>query len=323
MVDFASKVRVITKTEISEHSKVHSFQWERFFQRIKPYLFVFPAIGLILFWVYKPLVQTLSLAFSQWTMVPGTTPKFIGMQNFVSLLSNKDFWPAVGNTVFYTLGMLPFSVIIPLFLAVCTQNINERARKIYRALYFIPMIMAPVATGTIFQWLCAPGTGLLNRFLSIIGVVESGASFFTDPDICRVVILFISGWKMMGFSTIMLSAALTGVNTQYYEAARLDGASSVRQFFDMTVPMISPTVMLLVMMSILFSSQWTFAYIDVLSQGGPYGMSTNIYYLMYKFAFTDMNAGLSAAAATMFMLIFGLLALLLQHFNKKLTFYDN
>ena len=298
-------------------------QGMRLGRKLKPYLFLLPALALILFWVYKPLVQTLSLALCRWTMVPGTEPQFVGLSNFARLLTNKDFLPAVLNTLFYTVGMLPFAVIIPLLLAVATQNVNEKARRVYRALYFIPMIMAPVATSTIFQWLCAPGTGLLNRLLSALGVVEAGASFFTDPQLCRVIILLISGWKMLGFSTILFSAALTGVNTQYYEAARLDGAGAFRQFWDVTLPMISPTIMLLVMMSVLFSSQWTFAYIDVLSQGGPYGMSTNIYYLLYKFAFNDMNVGLCAAAATMFMVFFGILALLLQRANRKLAFYDN
>lgn len=298
-------------------------RWRRRFQALKPYLFLLPALGLLCFWCYKPLVQTLSLALCRWTMVPGTQPEFVGLSNFVRLLSNKDFWPAVGNTVFYTVGMLPFSVGIPLFLAVATQDIDPRAKQVFRALFFIPMIMAPVATSTIFQWLCTPTTGLLNMLCAWLGVSELGTSFFTDPDLARWIILIISGWKMMGFSTILLSAALTSINGEYYEAARLDGAGAFRRFKDITLPMISSTVMLLVMMSILFSTQWTFAYIDVLTQGGPYGMSTNIYYLMYNFAFSDMNVGLSAAAAIMFMAVFGVIALALNRLNRKLVFFDN
>lgn len=290
---------------------------------LKPYVFLFPAIGLLVFWCYRPLFQTLSLAFTRWAMVPGTAPVYVGTQNFVQLLSNKDFWPAVGNTVFYTLGMLPFSVVIPLFMAVATQDVNPRAKAVYRALFFVPMIMAPVATSTIFQWLCAPGTGLINQLAAALGLSAPGASFFSDPSLARVIILLISGWKMVGFSTLLMSAALTGVNVEYYEAARLDGANAFERFRDITLPLVSPTVMLLVMMSILFSSQWTFAYIDVLTQGGPYGMSTNVYYMMYRFAFSDMNVGLSAAAAIMFIGVFGVIALALTRISKRLSFYDN
>lgn len=291
--------------------------------RLKPYLFVLPAIALLAFWCYRPLVQTLSLAFMRWSMVPGTKPVFVGMQNFTQLVSNKDFWPAVWNTVYYTVGMLPFSVVIPLFLAVATQDINPVAKRVFRALFFVPMIMAPVATSTIFQWLCTPQTGLLNIAFSTLGLSAPGVSFFTDPHLSRFIILLISGWKMIGFATILLSAALTGVNSEYYDAARLDGANAFQRFRDVTLPLVSPTVMLIVMMSVLFSTQWSFAYIDVLSQGGPYGTSTNIYYLMYRFAFANMNVGLSAAAAIMFMVVFGVIALALQRLNKRLSFYDN
>lgn len=290
---------------------------------LKPYLFVLPACALLIFWCYKPLVQTVGLAFSKWSMVPGTKPIPAGFSNFIRLLSNKDFAPAVANTVFYTLGMLPFSLAIPLVLAVATQDIAPRARQVFRALFFIPMIMAPVATSTIFQWLCMPKTGLLNQLIVAMGLAQPGASLFTDPVLARWIILLISGWKMVGFSTIFFSAALTSINSEYYEAARLDGANSFQRFRDITLPMVSPTIMLLLMMSVLFSTQWSFAYIDVLTQGGPYGMSTNIYYLMYTAAFQDMNVGLSAAAAIMFLAVFGVLALILQHLNRRLSFYDN
>lgn len=219
--------------------------------------------------------------------------------------------------------MLPFSVVIPLFLAAATQNINPRAQKIYRAIFFIPMIMAPVSTAVIFRWLFNPSSGLINLLLMRLGIVDQGIAFFADPKLCRVIILCISGWKMIGFATLMYSAALTGVNGEYYEAARMDGAGETRRFFDITLPLLSPTTMLMLMMSVLFSSQWTFAYIDILSQGGPYSTSTNIYYMMYKFGFSDMNVGMSAAAAALFMVVFGLIAIVMQWANKKVAFYDN
>ena len=289
----------------------------------KPYLFMLPAVALIGFWVYKPLVQTVGLSFYKWSMVPGTTPAFVGLQNFAKLFANKDFWPAMGNTLFYTLGLLPFSILIPLFIAVATQNVGERAKKVYRALFFIPMIMAPVAVSTIFQWLLHPTNGLVNQLLISWGVIDQGIAFFADERFSRTVILLITGWKMMGFSTLMFSSALAGVNTEYYESARLDGAGPLRQFKDITVPLLSPTILLMVMMSVLFASQWTFAYIDILSQGGPYGSSTNIYYMMYRFGFNDMNVGLSTAAALLFFAVFGLIALGFLKLNKKYAFYDN
>ncbi|MDO5690832.1 MAG: sugar ABC transporter permease [Tissierellia bacterium] len=290
---------------------------------LAPYLFLLPALLLIGFWVYKPLVQTLQLATYDWSLVPGTTAEFVELDNFSKLLRNAEFWPAVNNTIFYTVGMLPFSVIIPLFLAAATQSIDPKAQRIYRALFFIPMIMAPVSTAVIFRWLFNPGNGLINQTLLNLGLVDRGIAFFSDPNWARLIILFIAGWKMIGFATLMYSSALTGINGEYYEAAKLDGASEIRQFFDITLPLLSPTTMLMIMISVLFSSQWTFAYIDNLTMGGPFSTSTNIYYMMYRFAFAEMNVGLSAAAAAMFMVVFGVLALILQYLNRKLAFYDN
>ncbi|WP_027293945.1 carbohydrate ABC transporter permease [Robinsoniella sp. KNHs210] len=290
---------------------------------IKPYLFLLPAIGLIIFWTYKPLLQTLQYSMYKWSMVPGTVPEYVGFQNFVKLFHNKDFVPALKNTLIYILGMLPFSIVLPLFIAAATQDLNEKAKKIYRAIFFIPMIMAPVAVSIIFQWLMHPSNGLVNHLLQTMGLTGESIAFFADQKFARLMIILISGWKMIGFSTLMFSSALSGFDTQYYEAAKLDGAGSIRRFFDMTLVLLSPTAMLMLMVSVLFSSQWSFAYIDVLTQGGPFATSTNIYYMMYKFAFGDLNVGLCAAAATLFLVLFGIIALTMQRLTKKYAFYDN
>ena len=291
--------------------------------KVKPYLFLLPAMGLILFWTYKPLLQTLQYSLYKWSMVPGTVPEFVGIDNFMKLFRNKDFIPALKNTLIYILGMLPFSIVLPLFIAAATQDLNEKAKKIYRAVFFIPMIMAPVAVSIIFQWLLHPGNGLVNHLLQTLGLTGESIAFFADQKFARLMIILISGWKMIGFSTLMFSSALSGMDTQYYEAAKLDGAGSIRRFFDMTLVLLSPTAMLMLMVSVLFSSQWSFAYIDVLTKGGPFATSTNIYYMMYKFAFGDLNVGLCAAAATLFLIVFGIIALTMQRLTIKYAFYDN
>ena len=156
-----------------------------------------------------------------------------------------------------------------------------------------------------------------------LGISDTNISFFLTEGVARMTILLITGWKMIGFSTLMFSAALTGINRDYFEAARLDGASKLRQFTTITLPLISPTVIFMLMMSILFASQWTFAYIDLLTQGGPYGTTTNIYYEMYKYGFSSLNVGMSSASAVIFFIIFGIIALLLNRLSARFVFYDN
>jgi multiple sugar transport system permease protein len=290
---------------------------------LKPYIYLLPALLLLGIWIYKPLVQTFILAFQKWSMVPGTTPEFVGFENFVRLFNTKDFVISIENTIFYTIGLLPFSIIIPLLLAVATHDMIGKVKNVYRVLFFIPMILAPVTVSAIWRWLFHPSNGLVNIFLLKTGLIDTNISFFSDPRFAKWIILFMTGWSLIGFSTIMFSAALTGINKDYYEAASLDGASRFKRFFDITLPLLSPTILFMLTMSILFSSQFTFAYIDILTAGGPFGSSTNIYYEMYKYGFANLNAGLSSAAAILFFFVFTIIAIALNYVSRKFAFYDN
>lgn len=292
-------------------------------RRAKPFLYLLPALALLAVWMYRPLLYTFYLAFHKWSMVPGTEPLFVGLDNFARLLQNKGFLDSIGNTVLYTIGLLPFSIVIPLVLATVTHHMEGRMKNVYRALFFIPMILAPVSVSAIWRWLFHPSNGLVNIVLMKLGAIDAPIAFFSDPGLAKWIILLITGWKMVGFSTIMFAAALTGINREYYEAASQDGAGSLKQFFHITIPLMSPMIIFMLTMSILFSSQWTFAYIDILTTGGPYGTSTNIYYEMYKYAFSNLNAGFSSAAALLFFVVFGLISLGLNALSRKYSFYDN
>jgi len=300
-----------------------SRRFRRTLRKLKPYLYLLPAMLLLGIWMYKPLLNTFYLAFHKWSMVPGTDPAFVGWDNFSRLLQNQNFIDSIGNTVFYTIGLLPFSILVPVLLASVTHRMEGRMKNVYRALFFIPMILAPVSVSAIWRWLFHPSNGLVNATLLKLGVISQPIAYFSEPGIAKWLILFITGWKMIGFSTLMFSAALTNINREYYEAASIDGAGSLQQFYRLTIPLLSPMILFMLTMSILFSSQWTFAYIDILTTGGPYGTSTNVYYEMYKYAFSNLNAGFSAAAALLFFIVFGLISLTLNQLSRKYSFYDN
>jgi multiple sugar transport system permease protein len=212
--------------------------------------------------------------------MPDTSPVAVGINNYKLLLSLSDFRKALLNTLWYIIGMVPFSVIIPLILAIVTENLSNRAKNIYRALFFIPMIMPPVTVSTIWQWLFHPTNGLINHVLINLGIIDTGINF-------------------------------------------LNGSSKLRQTVTITLPLISPTVLFMMMLSILFTAQWTFAYINVLTQGGPGGATTNIYYLIYTYGMKSFNVGMSSAAAITFFILFGIISLIVTRINNHLEFYDN
>lgn len=291
--------------------------------RIKPYLYLLPAILSLGFWIYKPLVQTFELSFYQWNLLPTSPKQFVRLQNFENLITLPEMGTALWNTLIYTLGVIPFSLIIPLIIAIGTDNINKKLSNLYRALIFLPMIMAPVAVSSVWRWIMHPTNGILNEMLMNGFGLDEPIRFFTDEKWAIWSITFITGWKLIGFSTLIFSAAMTGINKEYIEAAKIDRANRFQIIWHVILPLLSPTILFMTMMSILFASEWSFAYINVLTQGGPFNTTTNIYYLLWTYGFQTFNIGSSSAAAVVFFLGFGVLAALFMKLTKKLSFYDN
>jgi len=290
---------------------------------VKPYLYLLPVLIFISLWVYKPLLETFYLSFYQWNMLPTSPKQFVGIDNFINLVRLPDIGIAVRNTLIYTAGILPFTIFIPLLIAISTDNISKRMGNMYRALVFLPMIMAPVAISSIWRWILHPTNGIVNEWLAKLFSLSEPIRFFTDEKWAIWSITFITGWKLIGFSTLIFSAALTGLNKEYIEAAKMDRANRFQIIWHVLVPLLSPTILLMTLMSILFASELSFVYINVLTQGGPVNATTNIYYLLWTYGFQNFNTGISSAAAVVFFIGFGLIAAMFMKMMKKLSFYDN
>jgi multiple sugar transport system permease protein len=310
--------------ELTAYRTIKIFKSHRaVFKALNPLWFLLPA-GLSLgVWMYWPLLKTVYYSFIEWNMLPGTPIRNVGFSNYILLLQHPDFSKAMFNTLLYILGMLPFSVVIPLALAVATEGMNERAKNLYRMAAFFPMIMPPVTVSMIWQWMFHPINGAVNHALIGLGLIDRGVNFLGDERSAMLSIIVIAGWKMIGFSTLMFSAALTNIDKSYYEAADIDKASKLFQTVTITLPLVSPMVLFMLMLSILFTAQWAFAYINVLTLGGPLGATTNIYYLMYVYGLKNFNVGMGGAAAILFFILFGAIAIGLTKLNQRLSFYDN
>lgn len=292
---------------------------ERF--TIAPWLYLAPALILLMVWTYIPLAETFRLSFYQWNMLPTSPQRFAGLTNYQRLLALPEMRNALWNTLYYTIGLFPMSVIIPLFVAIWTQDLGGRARTIYRSLIFVPMIIAPVVAAILWRWLLNEDQGLITLALEGLGLGRIG--FLTDPLYALPTLTWITGWKLIGFSTLLFSAANAGINPSYIEAARIDGASRWRIIRDIRLPLLSPTILLLSMMTVLFGAQWSFAYINVLTNGGPLKSTTNIFYLLWEYGFQTLSAGWSSAAGMIAFAGFAVLAALCMWLTKRFAFYDN
>ncbi|WP_162551237.1 carbohydrate ABC transporter permease [Paenibacillus tepidiphilus] len=290
---------------------------------LKPYLYLLPVLLSVGYWIYRPLVQTFRLSFYQWNLLPTSPQTYVGWQNFQNLVTLPEVGKALANTLIYTLGVIPFSLILPIIIAIATDNIGKRSRNIYRALIFLPMIMAPVAVSSVWRWIMHPTNGILNQLLMSVFGLEEPIRYFTDERWAIWSVTFITGWKLIGFSTLIFSAAITGINKEYYEAARIDRASWWQIIRHVTLPLLSPTILFMAMLSTLFASEWSFSYINVLTQGGPLSSTTNVYYLLWTYGFQSFNVGVSSAAAVMVFVGFGIIALGFMKLTKKLSFFDN
>lgn len=287
----------------------------------RPWLYVLPAIVTFVIWVYWPLGRAFYLSFFEWNMLPTAPMTNVGLANYDNLLRLPQLRQALVNTAIYMIGLLPMSVVIPLAIAIYTHDLPARWRNVYRALIFVPLIIPPVVAAAVFRWLLDREHGVVN--IAIMWFGGSPIAFLSNPTYAIWTLIFITGWKLIGFATLILSAANANINPSLIEAARMDGASGWQIVRDVRLPLLSSTILLLVLMTILLGAQWTFTYINVLTLGGPLGTTTNIYYLLWEFGFSSLSVGWSSAAAVILFVGFSALASALFWLMDRYSFYDN
>ncbi|GAA5069303.1 multiple sugar transport system permease protein [Thermocatellispora tengchongensis] len=291
--------------------------WRRAVRLAPPYLFLAPALVLLVVWTYRPLAQTFYLSFFSWNLVPDVPMVPVGTANYERLLTTPDLADSVGLTFVVIVAMLPFTLVLPVVVALLTRRVRGRAAAAYRALIFAPMLVAPVAGAAVWQWLLDPSAGIVNTLLG------TGTNWLNSVDTSLWAIIAITGWHVAGFAVLVVSAGLTGINPDYAAAAQVDGASRGQITRWVTLPLLSPTLAFLLLMTVLLSAQWTFPLIDTLTQGGPVGSTTTVYYLLWEYGFRSHDAGLAAAAGVLFFAGFMLVASLLARISDRLSRYDD
>ena len=286
-----------------------------------PWLYLLPALASLFVWTYWPLGYALWLSFNEWNMLPFAPRNFVGTTNYERLLELPEMSQALGNTFLYLLGLLPLTVGIPVIAAIVTHDLRGRWRNLYRALIFVPLIVSPVVAAAVWRWMLDPQFGIVNMVLRSLG--QKPIAFLTDPDFAIWTIIWVTGWKLIGFSTLIVSASLTAINPALVEAARIDGAHEWQITLRIRLPLLSPTIFLLILLTILLGAQWSFAYIHVLTGGGPLGSTNNIYYLLWQFGFGSLAAGWASAAGMILFAGFGVVAIALIWLMNRFSFHDN
>lgn len=296
---------------------VRSRRWSRLTRGIVPYLYLTPALILLVVWTYRPLVQAVQLSTVSWNLLPASPMKSVGTDNYKQLFELPALGDAVWLTVVLIIGLLPFTVVVPVVIGFAMRGVSVRSSRIYQGFIFAPFLVAPVAGAAVWRWLLDPSGGIVNR------VLGTDHNWIYDKNTAQLAIIVITGWHLIGFAVLAVAAGLAGISSDYDEAAQLDGATRLQIGRRITLPLLSPTLVFLTLMTILLSAQWSFPLIDTLTQGGPAGATTNIYYLLWDYGFHSFNAGLSAAAGIVLFLGFGVVAGFLVWLSERITFHDN
>ncbi len=275
--------------------------------------FVAPALLVIAVFFFLPIVAAFLISltdFDIYALADLANLRFVGLGNYLKLLQTPMFWQALGNTLYFVVAGVPLSIAASLGAALLLHSRLARFKAFFRTALFAPVVTTLVAVAVIWRYMFNTRYGLLNYALGGLGI--DPIDWLGDPHWAMPAIILFAVWKNFGYNMIIFLAGLQSIPEELYEAARIDGASVWRQFASVTLPMLSPVVMLVGILTIAGYFQ-LFAEPYVMTQGGPLQSTVSVLYFMYEEGFKWWNLGsASAVAFVLFLLIFAVTALQLR-----------
>ena len=283
------------------------------YKKYAPYLFLLPAVLVLLVFFFIPFFQTIGLSFFDYSSSI-YNPSFNGIDNYIKLFREPVFYKVMLNTFLYLVIAVPFLVIFPLFVAIL---INQKIRGItlYKILIYFPVIVSIVVAAIAFKWLYA-NEGVLNYILSLVNIKPIG--WLVDTQWALFSVALVTVWKGIGYYMMIYLASLMSVPQDLYEACDIDGANFWQKHFTVTIPHIMPTIALVSTISTI-SAMKVFAEIYVMTKGGPLNSSKTIVYYIYERAFENLDLGYASALAVVLLvvvMIFSLINIICFEKNK-------
>lgn len=285
---------------------------------IAAYIFIAPVtIGLLIFYIW-PFIQNVWFSFNSVNKFNVTN--FIGLQNYVDLIHDKEVWAAFGNTLKYVVITVP----IGLFLSICIAallNSKIKGTSIYRTLYFLPSVTMAAAVAMVWKWIYNEKMGILNSAIRALG--GEGHGWLTDPKTALYCIMIVGLWMTVGYNMIILLAGMQGISKSYYEAAAIDGAGSLQQFFKITIPMLTPTIFFVMITSIISGFQvFDVIYMMIGKTNPAYADSQTVVMLFYRQAFDYGYKGYAAAISILIFAVIMVVTVIQLIGQKKWVNYD-
>jgi len=284
--------------------------------------FLLPSVlGFVIFMV-GPLLTSLGVSFLEWNLL--TPPKWLGVDNFIKLMSDEDFWHSLRATLYYILGSVPLGMVLALALALAL-NQKLRGIGIYRTIYFIPVVSSMIAVALMWRWMYNPTSGILNyvldQFFKFLHLPFTPPEWLQSRTWAMPAIILMSVWKGLGYNMVLFLAGLQGIPTHLYEAAEIDGATHWHKFRKITLPLLTPTTFFIVIISIIGSFQ-IFEQAYIMTKGGPARATVTTVYYIYENGFQWYKMGYASAVAWVLFALVLVVTLVQWRYQDRWVFYE-
>ena len=270
-------------------------------------------IGLVVLNVY-PFVQTLIMSFA--THLGFGTYEFRGIGNYVEMFQSPEFWKATWNTIYFCILTVPIGIFLSLLVAILL-NAKIKGKSAFRAIFFLPMVCAPAAVTMVWRWIFNTEYGVLNSLLG------TKISWVTNPNIVMITCAIVAIWSAIGYDAVLLLSGLQNISKSYYEAADIDGASKVTQFFSITLPMVSPTLFVVLIMRIMSSIKvYDLIYMMIDEANPALTSAQSLMFLFYRESFVAGNRGYGSAIVIWTVALIGVITAFQFIGQKKWVNYE-
>ena len=275
-------------------------------------LFILPALlGTIVF-IIIPIICSFGLSFAKWDLL--NPIQYVGLENYKVVLTEPVFVKIIINTFVYAIATSIFGVIIPLILA-CIINTKIKGADFFKTAYFLPFVTPMIVIGIIWEWIFDPNIGCLNHFLHL------HINWLYDTNFAMPALIIVSVWKLIGYNMILFLTGLSTINQELLEASKIDGANAYNTFKNITIPLLSPTIFFVTIITAITSFQ-VLDLIYVMTQGGPLDSTNVLVYAIYKNAFEYFNVGKASALAYVLFAIIFILTLIQWKLKSKLVYLE-
>lgn len=275
-------------------------------------LFILPALlGTIVF-IIIPIICSFGLSFAKWDLL--NPIQYVGLENYKVVLTEPVFVKIIINTFVYAIATSIFGVIIPLILA-CIINTKIKGADFFKTAYFLPFVTPMIVIGIIWEWIFDPNIGCLNHFLHL------HINWLYDTNFAMPALIIVSVWKLIGYNMILFLTGLSTINQELLEASKIDGANAYNTFKNITIPLLSPTIFFVTIITAITSFQ-VFDLIYVMTQGGPLDSTNVLVYAIYKNAFEYFNIGKASALAYVLFAIIFILTIIQWKLKSKLVYLE-